>query len=87
MSIYIHDNEIKPVSTTKFLRVILDEKLQWSDHINYIKNKISKALGIVYKAKKYFSSKSLSKLYIAFILPYYIYCVEIVTIESSYKLS
>ena len=34
-------------------------------------------MGIIYKAKKYFSSKSLIKLYNAFILPYYIYCVEI----------
>ena len=53
MCLYIHDHEIKPVSTTKFQGVILDEKLQWSDHIYYIKNKTSKALGILYKAKKY----------------------------------
>ena len=50
--LYIHDHEIKPVSTTKFLGVFFDEKFQWSDHINYIKNKISKALAIIYKAKK-----------------------------------
>ena len=48
MCLYIHDHEIKPVSTTKFLGVILVEKLQWSDYINYIKNKTSKALGFIY---------------------------------------
>ena len=37
MCLCIHDHEIKPVSTTKVLGVILDAKLQWSDHINYIK--------------------------------------------------
>ena len=77
MCLCIHDYEIKPVSTIKFLGVILDEKLQWSDHINYVKNKIPKSLDIIYKAKKHFSPKSLIKPYNAFILPYYIYCVEV----------
>ena len=77
LCLYIHDHEIKTVSTANFLGVILDEKLQWSDHTNYIKTKNSKALGIIYKAKKSFSRKSLIKLCNAFILPYYIYCVEI----------
>ena len=52
MCLYMHDHEIKPVSTTKFLGVILDKKIQWLYHIYYIKNKISKTLEIIYKVKK-----------------------------------
>ena len=32
---------------TKFVGVIIDEKCYWSDHIRYIKNKISKAIGLI----------------------------------------
>ena len=28
-------------------RVIIDNKLRWNDHIAYVKNKISKSLGIL----------------------------------------
>ena len=34
---------------TKFLGVIIDNKLRWSDHITYTKNKIAKSIGIIYK--------------------------------------
>ena len=34
------------VNNTKFLGVILDSKLNWSDHITYIEDNISKSIGI-----------------------------------------
>ena len=40
------------VTYTKFLGVILDDKLKWTHHISYIKNKISKGMGIILKARK-----------------------------------
>ena len=65
------------VKFTKFLGVIIDEQLNWLNHISYVKNKISKGFGIILRARKYFTKKTLSNLYNAFILPYLIYCVEI----------
>ena len=38
-NIYISNHVIKRVSKTKFLGVILDSKINWSEHINYIKSK------------------------------------------------
>ena len=35
--------------STKFLGVIIDNKLNWSEHIQYVKNKISKSNGILKK--------------------------------------
>ena len=43
----------------------------------YIKNKISKAMGIMIKARKYLNRKSLLNLYHAFVFPSLIYCIEI----------
>ena len=67
---------IKRISFTKFLGVIIDEKLSFTRHISYIKNKISKAMGIIIKARKYLYRKSLLNLYHAFVFPYLTYCME-----------
>ena len=39
--------------TTKFLGVIIDYKFKWNDHITYVKNKISKSIGILYKIRRF----------------------------------
>ena len=44
---------IKQVTFTKFLGIIIDDKLKWIQHISYIKNKTSKGIGIILKARKF----------------------------------
>ena len=68
---------LKRVKFTKFLGVIIDDQLKWSNHILYIKNKIAKGFGIILRARKFFNRKTLQNLYHSFIFPYLIYCVEI----------
>ena len=38
----INDKKIDSTLTTKFIGIIIDTKLKWTEHIKYIKNKISK---------------------------------------------
>ena len=52
IKIALGKSRIKQVPFTKFLGVIIDDKLNFDNHISYIKNKISKGLGILIKAKK-----------------------------------
>ena len=73
----LNNKSIGYVKCTKFLGVIIDEQLNWLNHISYVKNKISKGFGIILRARKFFTKKTLSSLYNAFILPYLLYCVEI----------
>ena len=68
---------LSQVTFTKFLGVILDDKLKWTHHISYIKNKISKGMGIILKARKVLKQKVLLQLYHSFVTPYLIYCLEI----------
>ena len=68
---------LSQVTYTKFLGVILDDKLKWTRHISYIKNKISKGMGIILKARKVLKKKVLLQLYHSFVTPYLIYCLEI----------
>ena len=39
---------ITRVRATKFLRVIIDEKLPWKDHISLVRSKLSKTVGIFF---------------------------------------
>ena len=75
--LYISNDEIQQVSHTKFLGVMIDNKLNWGFHINYIKSKIAKAVGILSKARKYISTPYLLTLYYAFLYPYLNYCIEV----------
>ena len=65
------------VIVTKFLGVIIDDKLSFIRHITYIKSKISKGLGILLKARKYLNRKCLLNLYYTFIYLYLTYCVAV----------
>ena len=44
--IIIRDNTIPRVTSTIFLGLIIDDQLKWLEHIQYIKNKVSKSVGI-----------------------------------------
>ena len=50
---FINNNEIAEVKSTKFLAIIIDDKLKWSEHIQYIENEISKSTGIMIKIGPY----------------------------------
>ena len=52
IKIALGKSRIKQVPFTKFLGVIIDDKLNFDNHISYIKNKLSKGLGILIQAKK-----------------------------------
>ena len=35
----------------KYLRILLDEKMNWKEHSKYIENKIAKNFGLLYEAR------------------------------------
>ena len=73
----INDTVISMVKKTKFLGVYIDENLLFKDHIMYVKGKISRSLGILYKSRKYFDSETLLMLYNSFIYPHFTYCLSV----------
>ena len=76
-SILLDTTILSQVTLTKFLGVMLDNKLKWTHHISYIKNTISKCMGIILKAITVLKKKVLLQLYYSFVTPYLIYCLEI----------
>ena len=75
--VHISRNNLARVNNIKFLGVIIDSKLNWSDHITYIQNKISKSIGILTKIRGFLNKKSLRNLYYSFLYPCLTYCVEV----------
>ena len=53
IEISIRDNKISRVFSTTFLGIIIDDQLKWLEHIQYIKNKVLKSIGILCKVQKY----------------------------------
>jgi hypothetical protein len=62
------------VTKTKFLGVMLDNRLDWKAHTLYISQKIAKSIGILTLARKVLTRNTLIQLYYAFIFPYITYC-------------
>ena len=63
----LNSNIIERENSLKFLGVILDEHLTWKKHIQLIENKVSKNVGVLYKASKLINSKCLRSIYFSFI--------------------
>ena len=51
--------------------------LSFRNHVSYIKGKVARGLGILYKCRPYFTENTLKSLYNSFIYPYFTYCVEV----------
>ena len=62
--------------TLKYIGVIIDEKITWIPHMAYVKNKVSKGIGIMFKARNYLKRNAIVNLYHSFIYPSLIYCIE-----------
>ena len=65
------------VAATKFLGIIIDDKLSWKPHIQSVKSKLSSVLSIMYKASKLINTTGMYTLYCSLFHPYLSYCNEI----------
>ena len=73
----VDDVVINRTNHTRFLGVMVDQHLTFESHVKYIKGKISRGIGILYKAKRILKESSLLTLYYAFIYPYFTYCITV----------
>ena len=70
----IDSHRLAYVGTTKYLGVIIDRAFSYREHIDYIRNKTSKSIGILYRISRCTPAYILRNLYNALILPYLSYC-------------
>ena len=65
------------VHETKYLGVIIDDKLTWGSHIDYVNKKLAKLRYVFRTLAKYISSKQAKQLYYSFAHPHIQYAIEI----------
>ena len=70
----IGKNDLLQVPYTKFLGVLIDERLSWQEHINLVNNKVRKSIGIIRKISGLISQNALRILYYSLIYPHLSYC-------------
>ena len=76
-TLIISNIKIGMTERTKFLGVITDQNLSFQSHILYIKGKVARGIGILYKSRPYFNLETMRVLYNAFVYPYFMYCIEV----------
>ena len=73
-TVFIKGTLIKRVSEFKYLGVVLDEMLSWNAHVNYIRTKAGKKIGMLRRIRDTIISSTASILYKSFILPVFDCC-------------
>ena len=77
INIRINNRVMDGVHVTKFLGVLVDEKLNWKKHITLVCSKLSKSIGVIHKASRLLNTPALYALYCTLFLPYLNYCAEV----------
>ena len=70
----INDVVLPRVTATKFLGIVIDEKLCWKLHIQTVKSKLSSILPVMHKASKLINATGMHTLYCSLFHPYISYC-------------
>ena len=63
LNIHIDGNCLKRVHKCKHLGVIIDEQLNWHDHIEHVSNKVSRSVYMLKKAKPFIPNFALNIMY------------------------
>ena len=72
--ICINNETVSFCDETRYLGDLLDAKLNFRHHVNYVAEKISKNIGIMFRLSKNVPRSVLNILYHSLIYPYLIYC-------------
>ena len=60
-----------------YLGIIIDQYLSWFEHINTVRDKLAKDVGMLHVIHNYLPSECLLSVYNAFAMPYLTYCIEL----------
>ena len=73
----IDGNRLKKSEHERFLGVIIDSKLNWTQHIKHLKTKISRNAGVMYKLKGIIPHAASKMLYNSLIQSHLYYCATV----------
>ena len=71
------DTQIKRSTNIKLLGVIIDEHLNFSEHISYLIKKISPKIALLHRLRQFLDSDILNNVYKAIIQSHFDYCISV----------
>ncbi len=77
LKLQIGNEKIEQKQHIKFLGMIIDDKLEWKDHITFVRNKISSSIYAINKVKHFMNRGHLLTLYYSLIYPYLDYGITL----------
>ena len=73
IEISINNENLRDSACVKYLGVLIDKNLTWTNHIKHVTTKVAKGIGISSKIRHYAPKNILINIYNAFIYPHIIY--------------
>ena len=77
VTLKLNNKAISQKSHIKYLGVIIDEHLTWSQHTTTISKKVSRSIGIMYKLRPFMNTKMLTNIYYSLIYSHLVYAVQV----------
>ena len=69
IELLVNEDTIEQTDSFKYLGIKLNEKMEWSDHIDYIQSKVAKRLGLLKRVKHLLPVRSREIMYNTMIQP------------------
>ena len=76
-AVTMNNMQIEEVTSIKFLGVVLNKQLTWTNHKQYVQSKVSKSLGILYNSRKVMTERETVLMYKTFIQSNLLYAIEV----------
>ena len=89
LDVFIKGSKIEQTKSIKYLGILIDDKLKWHEHINFVANKLFAANGILCKLQRYVPQNALISVYYSlayFYLQHAILCWENASTKEFNKL-
>ena len=73
----INGTRLKKVDKTKFLGVIIDDKLSWDDHIDYLCTKLNSCIVMIKRICKFIPKSQYVSIYNSLFVSHLTYCISV----------
>ena len=77
VKVYMYKSPLKVKDSVKYLGVTIDSRLNFDDHINLLRGKISRSIGVLSKIRHVLPVEALQNLYYSLIHPHLLYGIII----------
>ena len=74
---FIGNSQVENVDRTKYLGVIIDRNLDWKEHVNNLRTKVSRAIGFLKYSRKFLPQNTLSAMYRGIVEPHFRFCCSV----------